>query len=123
VVGLKRLEPNHHSGWLEGPSTDLECARRAPRRGRLVQRSARRRSYSLMLYGDCHSKGMVCTSTNLPESPPTIAIMPTNLDIGGADFPPPICKLVAGNIESGGRDQMIKNDRMLLSPAKPGNCI
>src|SRR5688572_4552481 len=55
---------------------------------------------------------------NLPESAPTILVMPTDHHVHTAQFAPPLFKLSSRNVESSRRNQMIEHDQMLLAPAK-----
>src|SRR6266496_1748526 len=61
------------------------------------------------------------TLTDLSKTSPAILIVPANSDIDSADITPPACEFFARNVEGGGRDQMIEDDRMMLAPVKDRN--
>src|SRR5258708_34811479 len=61
------------------------------------------------------------TSTDSPASTPTIAVMPGDCYILRANRRPPVGKLFARDIERRRRHQMVKDDCVLLAPAKAGD--
>lgn len=52
------------------------------------------------------------------EPSPAISIMPVDDDIRRPNVVPPLFKLLARNVERGRRDEVVEDDRMLLSPVE-----
>src|SRR5687767_10667672 len=63
------------------------------------------------------------TLFNSTKTTPRILIMPDYLDIFRADLFPPFFKLLARNVKRRRRDEVIKNDVVLLAPAECAEMI
>src|SRR5215831_19145509 len=70
-----------------------------------------------------HSKQEVFELRDSAKAAPAIAVVPINVSVGNSDLLPPVSEFMPRNIKGGRRYQVVKDNRLLLSPPELGNCF
>ena len=66
---------------------------------------------------------MKTSSIHPPKPAPTVLIVPCDLDVLGTDLSPPFLKLRTRNVEGSRRNEVIKNNIVLLAPTEGAEVI